>query len=157
MPIKPLLQIFGAKPAGKDLYCFADLEMHIYIKLETDEHTPEVDSLTISTFPNCLGVPAAQTSIDPALWRTPQGVGLGSTKEEVLRAYGRPVYLQAYPADVRMIVANRNDSLVKGKLDDSHYLYSCLLDEKHGCNDLRVTRFGFDHGKVNWIAISDSE
>jgi hypothetical protein len=51
----------------------------------------------------------------------------------------------------------RDSDHIQIDLGDSSYLYTCMIDKKQGCDDLRATQFGFKQGKVTWISISDSE
>lgn len=77
----------------------------------------------------------------------------------MLRAYPFPTFSQKLPReDARGVVlgtTNPGDNRVD--IGDWTYVYSCMIDEKSSCDDLRVARFGFSHEKVVWISISDSE
>jgi hypothetical protein len=158
--LKSLLIALGGEPAGMDFYCFQDKERGTFLYVTKSERGRGVDGVTLSTFPNCEGLPVKASQIDPAHWSTPEGIGLGSTTDDVLHAYGKPVF--AYKLTGRAtwgIIANPSDHSQRYfSVGDTGYLYSCLINEKQGCSDdLRTTRIGFDKGKVIWIQISNSE
>ena len=71
-----------------------------------DEHAPgNVADVLLSSFPNCKGLPVVEATIDPNLWKTPEGIGIGSTKQEVLRAYHSPVAVQKPEKSGRGVIA----------------------------------------------------
>ena len=156
-----LLGTLGTKPSGKGTYCFADKEHGLYLYVQPkDNQSGRVANILLSSFPNCRHLPVLATTVDPAVWKTPAGIGIGSTQEAVLRAYGKPVFVGKLDkkSDVGVIAGVHEPGASLASVGDSSYLYSCLINEKEGCpNDLRVTRIGFSKGKVVWIHISNSE
>jgi hypothetical protein len=161
MSMKSLLAIFGAKPSGKYTYCFADKEHGLFLYTRPlDDGSRRVAEVFLSSFPNCMHMPILNTTIDPNIWKTPEGIGIGSTKEDVLHAYHQPVFSEKIgkdPWQSMEIAGIRESEKSQVYVGDSSFLYACWLDEKIGCDDLRATRMGFSHGKLIWIAISDSE
>jgi hypothetical protein len=158
--MKSFLAIFGAKPTGRDTYCFADKEHGLYLYArKRDDGSGIIDSVFLSSFPNCMHMPVLDSTIDPLTWKTPEGIGIGSPKEDVLHAYHQPVFVGKLENKKNSyeIAGIRESEKPHAFVGDSSYLYSCLLDEKHGCDDIRATRMGFSRGKLIWIAISDSE
>ena len=153
--------MLGGKPAGQYTYCFADKQhgLYLYARRDDEHGSPNVNSIFLSSFPNCRHLPVTDTEISPETWHTPEGIGIGSTKAEVTKAYGKPTFTS--PIDkaqgVYEIAGIRDSERAKADVGDWTFLYSCLIDEKNGCDDLRVTRFSFERGKLVWIAISDSE
>ena len=155
---KSFLAPFGTVPTRRDVYCIADKDDGLYLHASVDaEHDrAHVNSVFLSSFPNCMHLPLVSARIDPAIWKTPEGIGIGSTRGAVLKAYGRPVF-RAGPSKRSYEIAGIRDSdHIEIDSTDS-YVYSCMVDEKHGCDDLRTAQFGFRHGKVIWILIADSE
>jgi hypothetical protein len=159
--VKSFLAGFGLQPSRRDTYCIADTNhqqfLHAGVDLEHDRG--HLDRLFLSSFPNCKHLEIVTATIDPAMWETPEGIGLGSTKQAVLKAYGQPQFshkgtLKPGPDEM---AGMRTSDRVQINLGDSSFVYSCMIDEKHGCDDLRVTQFGFKDGTVIWISISDSE
>lgn len=161
MSMRSLLAPFGAKYTGKDVYCFADKQYGLYLYVHpTDDGSGMVSDVLLSSFRNCKHLPVRLTTIDPDIWKTPEHIGIGSTKEEVIRAYHQPVFIDRKVKNgSRGVIADLHDEdLSHIDVGDTSYLYSCRISEKQGCdNDLRVTRFGFRKGKLVWIHISNSE
>jgi hypothetical protein len=159
--MKSLLATLGAEPAGRYTYCFADKGQGLFLYTRLlDDRSKGVGMVFLSSFPNCRHLPILSATIDPGVWKTPEGIGIGSTKQDVLHAYHRPVFWENLGKgswESREIAGIRDSEAGQAFVGDSSYLYSCLLDDKQGCDDLRVTRFGFSQGKLIWIAISDSE
>jgi hypothetical protein len=159
--MKYLLSLFGTKPAGKDTYCFVDKEQGLYLYLQPmDDGSGRVADLLLSSFPNCRHFPVLGTTIDPSVRKTPEGIGIGSSKEDVIRAYHKPVFDQKSDKNGGrgLIADNHDDDLSHVSVGDSSYLYSCLLSPKQGCdNDQRATQIGFSEDKVIWMRLSNSE
>ena len=158
---KSFLANFGAVPSRRDTYCVADANHRLFLHASVDsEHDREhLDEVFLSSFPNCKHLSVFAAKIDPMIWKTPEGIGIGSTKQAVLKHYGQPQYNRAgalKPGPDEIAGIGESDQ-IKIDLGDSSYVYSCMIDEKQGCDDLRVTQFGFKNGKVLWILISDSE
>jgi hypothetical protein len=106
-----------------------------------------------------MHLPVINATIDPEVWKTSEGIGIGSTKADVLHAYHQPVFSNNLD-DKRNsyeIAGIKETELGRPYVGDSSFLYSCLLSEKKACNDLRGARMGFGRGRLIWIAISDSE
>ncbi len=159
--IKSFLAPFGTVPSRRDTYCIADEHHRLFLHASIDaEHDREhVGVVFLSSFPNCKHLSVVTATIDPAAWRTPEGVGIGSTKQAVLNAYGQPQFShnEALKPGPDEIAGMRDSDQIQIDLGDSSYVYSCMIDEKHGCDDLRAAQFGFKRGRVIWISISDSE
>lgn len=159
--LKSFLAYFGMVPSRHDTYCIADEghEQFLHARIDDEHDRGHVVDVFLSSFPNCRHLPVVTATIDPAIWKTPEGVGIGSTKQAVLKAYGQPQFshkgtLKPGPDEM---AGMRASDRIQIDLGDSSYVYSCMIDEKHGCDDLRLTQFGFKHGTVIWISISDSE
>lgn len=159
--MKSFLEHLGTKPKGRDTYCFADSEHGLYLYARPmDDRSGRVADILLSSFPNCKNLPTSSTTIDPAIWRTPEGVGIGSTKEDILRAYRRPVYINKLERknDLGVIAGIKAAGTSQISVGDSSFLYSCLLSEKQGCpDDSRAAQMGFRDGKLIWISVANSE
>jgi hypothetical protein len=158
--MKSLLSLFGVKPTGRETYCFADPGSGLYLYVQgDDEHPGRVSDILLSSFPNCKRIPVVKATIDPNVWKTSDGIGIGSTKEEVLRTYHSPVAVQQPEKSGRGVIAGNYDIRTNhAPVGDSSFLYSCLLSAKQGCdNDLRVAMMGFSADKLIWIRVSNSE
>lgn len=159
--VKSFLAYFGAVPSRRDTYCIADADHRMFLHASVDpEHDRKhLDMVFLSSFPNCKHIPVLAAPIDPEIWKTPEGIGIGSTKQAVLKVYGQPQYstTEVLKPGSDEIAGMRDSDHIQIDLGDSSYLYTCMIDKKQGCDDLRATQFGFKQGKVTWISISDSE
>lgn len=159
--LRPFLANFGAQPSGRYAYCFADKEhgLYLYAKIDDEHDRGQVNSVFLSSFPNCRHMQVTSATIDPNVWVTPHGIGIGSTKQSVLHAYPYPTFSEKLPEGAARgeILGLRDTEVNNVDFGDRTYLYSCMIDERNGCDDLQAAQFGFFHGKVIWIAISDSE
>ncbi len=118
-----------------------------------------VGYVVLSSFQNCRNLPVVAFVIDSALWKTPEGIGIGSSKEEVLRAYHQPVSVNKLSkgSDIGVIAGIHTPGASKTDVGDTSLLYSCLVSAKQGCtNDLRAAEMGFSHDKLVWISISNT-
>lgn len=158
--MKSVLAALGTQPTGKDIYCFEDKEHGTYLYVRSTEGaTGRVARVLLSSFPNCKNLPIHSRTIDPKTWRTPEGIGLASTTEEVSRAYGKPVSIRKIGNHgATGVIADPKATEGSQFVGDTRFLYSCLLSEKEGCaDDLRSAKMGFDKGKLIWISLSNSE
>jgi len=98
--MKSLLAIFGVKPSGRYTYCFADKEHGLYLYTRPlDDGSGRVGMVFLSSFPNCMHLPVDATTIDPTAWKTPEGISIESTNEDVLHAYHQPVFKEKLGKD----------------------------------------------------------
>jgi hypothetical protein len=118
--------------------------------------------LELSSFSNCIHLPVYPAVIDPTVWKTPEGIGIGSTEEDVLHAYHKPVLVRKPDKDSALLLFAGGP--VGGRslpnIGEFSYLYSCLVGEKQACDsDSPTVEIGFSKGKVIWIwsASSGSE
>jgi hypothetical protein len=159
--VKSVLESFSAKPIGKDVYCFADKEHGLYLYAKPmDDKSGLVAQILLSSFPNCKHLPIVSATIDPLVWRTPEGIGIGSTKEAVIHAYHEAVVVDKLDLknDLGVIagIQEAGDSHIS--VGDSSYLYSCLLNPKLACNtSTPAVEIGFRGDKVIWISASSSQ
>lgn len=150
--VKPFLATLGAKPAKREIYCFEDKKHGLYLYGRQDEEHPgRIEMVLLSTFPNCVHLPVIETTIDPNLWKTPEGIGIGSTKEDVLRVYPHPNAFKVgkgatvkYPYEIAGIDLKKSPT----PTGDLGFQYG---------EELELTDFGFSQGKVIWISIHDCE
>ena len=151
--LKSFLAYFGMAPSGRDTYCIADENHGLFLHASVDDEHDRghVVVVFLSSFPNCRHLPVVTATIDPAVWKTPEGAGIGSTKQDVLRMYGQPQfsYKVALKPGPDEIAGMRDTDHIQTDVGDSSYVYNC--------DDLCATQFEFKNGKVIWISISDSE
>jgi hypothetical protein len=155
-----ILDSFGIKSAGKETVCLKDRDHRLYLYISPEhDGSGRVAGVFLSSFPNCEGFPVHSTVIDPTVWRTPEGVGVGRSKEQVLRAYGAPPSSPEIALkDLTTLIAGTSEVKHLTPIGSSSLLYNCAPSDAPGCStDNRATQFGLSDGKVVWIDISDSE
>ena len=159
--LKPFLSAFGAQPNGSETYCFADMKNGLYLHAQIDDEHDRgrVQRMFLSSFPNCVHMPVAAAELPPEVWKTPEGIRIGSTKEEVLKSYGQPTWRQTGTFEVTSdeIAGVRTRRQSTPDLGDERFGYSCDLGEKEVCDSLEFFEVGFSKGRVVWLEISDSE
>jgi len=159
--MKSLLAQFGIQPTRKDLYCFEDKEHSTYLYTRPmDDGSDRATEVLLSSFHNCKGIAIYPSTIDPAKWRTPEGIGIGSTVNDVLQKYGKPAFQMPINTSwAKDVIANPSGlDLSRVYVGDLRFVYGCFVSEKQGClNDSRVTEFGFSKGKIIWIKVSNGE
>lgn len=139
----------GNKPA----YCYKSQGGTAFLRIELGHEAPaESDGLFLSDFPNCMHSPVKTATSDLQTWKTPEGIGLGSTEEDVLKAYGKPS--REAKTTAHESLAGRLDMGYRGadpkpQIADKGFVY--------GPRELEVVEFGIRNGKVSYILLSDSE
>ena len=116
-------------------------------------------TVILADFVNCIDRPVELTSDNLSAWRTEKDIGLGSSVEDVRRAYGTEttdsnIEGRDYPWIIQGSANIKKDGEIKGlhaQLGDK------VLNFDGGRKDLRSTTFGFSKGKVVWIAMSQNE
>jgi hypothetical protein len=157
-PMGELLGGLGAKPTRKAIYCFADTKNGLYLYIRPMEDRLGIASqLELSSFSNCIHLPVYPAIIDPTVWKTPEGIG--STEEDVLHAYHKPVLVRRPDKDSALLLFAGGP--VSGRslpnIGEFSYLYSCLISEKQACDsDSPTVGIGFSKGKVIWIWAASS-
>jgi len=156
-----ILSVFGGQAPGKEIYCFKDVKhgLFLYVKSEHDR-SGRVAEVFLSSFPNCEGYRVHASTIDPEVWKTPEGVGIGSSRQQVQTAYGKPAKDgKIDPKLASMLIARRSQDLREEiSAGDTWFLYNCAPDSAAGCKmDNRATQFGLKGDKVIWVDISNTE
>ena len=112
-----------------------------------------IGSVLVSDFPNCLHMRKQLTEETLDAWKTQENIKLGSSENDVLKAYGKPssqekIVSQAYrhviqgyrPLDKLPIIADK----------------TMFYNDPKG-NELSAAEFGIRGGKVSYIWLSDDE
>ncbi len=158
LTVKMLLGRLG-KPAanvGKRVLCFK-LENGDYLWIsKMAEERKLVGSILLSDFPNCIASPVNITSAVIRDWKTKEGIGLGSKKEDVLKTYGKP-------SSDDKITGNKYRWIVDGDYQNDHYTIKHPPDRGEEVlyydspDSLFVAAFGLHNGIVTWIYFSEDE
>jgi hypothetical protein len=157
------------QPSGQSLYCYEGSEGGVFLYLETIDTEPHViGDVFLSVFPNCMHMPVRKASASLKDWRTSEGIGLGSTEADVLKAYSDPTARIAINQDDSASQMPRADSpesifrlRIRGfraadrasKLAEHRLFYGPAPSS----NDLRSAEFGIRDGKVCWIFLSRND
>jgi hypothetical protein len=124
--------------------------------METAEVRNFVGRVFLSIFPNCVRNTVYETPEAVGKWKTKEGLGLGSTKEDVLRTYGKPSEDNLIKGDLYLsIIVGGFQGFVftikpKPDIGDEVLEYT----EK---DSLMTAAFGLRKGIIIWISISDNE
>jgi len=155
VPSSRLFKQLGKPAKGKDVFCYRAQDGRTFLYVETIHSDPDTAAeVFLSDFPNCMHLPVKTTTNELRNWKTPEGIGLGSSERTVLRAYGKPA------SETTIIKDEGLSGRIQGwkpnergpQMGDKAILYNSeLLD------DNSAGEFGFRKGKVSWIWLSVNE
>lgn len=143
-------------PRSDAVLCYRSADLgHLWIKSAAGAPS-RVGGVLLSDFPNCLDSPVMDTSGSLRQWKTTEGIGLGSTTQSVLAAYGKP---------------SRNDLIkgvayrwvVYGDYHNGRYSAKSMPERGDevlvylGADVLSTAEFGLRNGRVVWIFLSEDE
>jgi len=156
------------KTSGPNPHCYED-ESGGFLYFETIDTEPHtVGDVFLSAFPNCLHMYVNKTSKGLREWKTAEGIGLGSTEEDLLKVYGDPTFqipinesssgAQGPKADTAESIARlRIRGFRKGDRSPTVADRRLFYGPDANSNDLRAAEFGICGGKVSWIFLSRNE
>jgi hypothetical protein len=87
------LELPAGRKATEGYYCFQSQDGPAFLSVWTGrnyEWPPEEVEVVLSDFRNCMHMPESVTREVLRGWKTPEGIGLGTAEEDVLKAYGDP-------------------------------------------------------------------
>jgi hypothetical protein len=158
LSLDSLSRHFGL-PAQKNspspVECFQSQDGRASLHFATDvEETSGVADVLLSDFPNCLHMRKRIATNALRAWKTPEGIGLGSSEEDVLKAYGTPsaekkLDSQKPVLEIRGLLAGYRAGDSQPRIGDKVLIY--------GPRELQVTDFGIRDGKVSYIWLKDSD
>jgi len=154
--VSRLLKRLGpAPPRSSEFapYCYESQDHRVFLYIRSAEAVPPtVDAAFLSDFPNCLHMPTALTAESLNGWKTPEGIGLGSSEQDVLHAYGKPTRQGKPDSKIyRELVKNYQKGDTLPDLGDKELQYG------PSAGDLSLARFGIRNGKVSYIWLSYSD
>jgi len=145
----------GQKASPSGLYCYQSEVDGTFLYLATGHENlpPQIEAIAVSDFPNCARAPQTTTKNDLHGWKTPEGIGLGSSEEEVLKAHGKPTKVEEAASSgwgeyAELIRGYRKGDKVPD-IGDKTLFYAG--------QELQRARFGIRNGKVSYIFLSDEE
>jgi hypothetical protein len=156
-----LLARLGRPPSSKgETFCYRSARGNVFLSLTrmSDVYDDTMaGAVTLSRSRDCVTHPVQVTQDDLAGWKTEEGIGLGSTEEQVHEAYDRP-------STVVSLDGSNYSSIDYGDLASSDHPLSKppeigtkALVYRGGPNDLSLAEFGIKDGRVVWISLSYSE
>jgi hypothetical protein len=158
LPVCKLFVVLGEPITRKSShFCYRSRSGNSYLWFERMAHRPTLaGTVVLSDFPNCMDSSIRVSSEDPGVWKTAEGISVGSRAEDVVETYGRPsredeIKGTGYRWIVKgNFVGERNDGSKRPDRGDKVLVYKTL-------GDLRTAEFGIRNGRVCWIAMSQNE
>jgi hypothetical protein len=134
-----------------DIVCYESQDGKSFLSVEMGEREADIDVVFLGDVPNCLHKKAWPARNDLSDWKTPEGIRLGSSEEDVSQIYGKPSREETVNA------AKCCEYMLPGwrKGDRLPDLGQKILH--YDGLELHQAGFGIRNGKVSFIWISDSE
>jgi len=158
LSLDSLLRHFGL-PAQKNrpspVECFQSQDGQASLHFATNvEETSGVADVLLSDFPNCLHMRKRIATNALRAWKTPEGVGLGSSEEDVVKAYGTPSAEKKLDAqkpilEIKGLLAGYRAGDDQPRIGDKIIIY--------GPRELHAVDFGIRDGKVSYVWLKESD
>ncbi len=133
------------------LYCYHASAGKAFLRVAVgDERPQEISGWLLSDFPTCQRASwKAESATNANLqdWKTPEGIGLGSRIDDVLRAYGNPTRVDH--AGHKVIFPGYKPGQTAPNPGDKQLYYVS--------EEVVWASFGIRDGRVSYIWLSDSE
>jgi hypothetical protein len=134
------------------LVCYLSTNAGNFVYLSTgDEELPLINTVFLSDFPNCFHWQMRTTESDLHSWRTPEGIGLGSTEDDLLHAYGKP------SSEETINAKNCCQYMLRGLRQGDPMPNVGEKSLRYEGKELMRATFGIRDGRVSFIWISDAE
>jgi hypothetical protein len=159
VPIQTAVRQLGTPPLRNSEFgpfCYTHADGKSFLFLDTLAHDSEtIGSLLLSDFPNCLHAPVQITRDDLLAWETRQEIGLNSSENDVVNAYGTEFYKEA----LLQTDENMMKFLIRGYRPDdkSPPIGEYTISYSGAEDDLRLAEFCIRSGKVSCIFLSRNE
>jgi hypothetical protein len=157
VPTRTLFNQLGAPAARVSPvfpYCYQSQDGTTFLYIDTQGSEPGVSgAVFVSDFRNCIHMKIQVTSGGLNAWKTPEGVKIGSSEDDVIKAYGKPssedkVNSQTYRFAIRGYRPTDKVPMIANKM----LLYNDLTGDS-----LNAAEFGIRSGKVSFIWLSRNE
>jgi hypothetical protein len=157
------------QPNGQSLYCYEASQDGTFLYFETVTSEPHVvGDVFLSLSSNCMHMQVRKASASLKEWKTTEGIGLGSTEKDVLKAYGAPTARitinqdnsasQAPGADTQESIARlRIRGFRAGDRASKLAEHRLFYGPAPNSDDLRTAEFGINDGRVCWIFLSRND
>jgi hypothetical protein len=158
LSLNSLLRHFGLPPqknTPSPVECFQSQDGKASLHFATNvEETSGVADFLLSDFPNCLHMRKRIATNALRAWKTPEGIGLGSSEEDVLKTYGTPsaekkLDVQKPVLEIKGLLAGYRAGDRQPRIADKVIIY--------GPRELQVADFGIRDGKVSYVWLKDSD
>jgi hypothetical protein len=152
-----LFKLLGP-PAQKksqfDPYCYQSRDGETSLYFYTIDSEPGVTgAVLLSDFPNCLHMGKRITDDKLDSWKTPENIKLGSSENDVVKAYGNPTSQEKIASQThRHVIQGYRPSDALRVIADKTMFYN---DPKG--DDLSAAEFGIRDRKVSYIWLSHNE
>jgi hypothetical protein len=158
LSLDSLLRHFGLpaqKSSPSPVECFQSQDGRASLHFATNvEETSGVADFLLSDFPNCLHMRKRIATNALSAWRTPEGIGLGNSEEDVVKAYGAPTTIKKLSAQKSVVETKGLLSGFRGG-DTRPQVGEQLLI--YGPRELQQVDFGIRDGKVSYIWLKNSD
>ena len=152
-----LLRYLGlpAQKVAPSVECFQSQDSGASLHFATDvEETSGIADFLLSEFPNCVHKRKGLTTRNLRDWKTPEGIGLGSSEAEVVKAYGAPTATKKLDAqkpivEAKGLVAGYRTGDTRSNVGEKLLIY--------GPRELQQLDFGIRNGKVSYIWLKESD
>jgi hypothetical protein len=139
-------------------FCYQSEDSKAYLWFQLMAHdSKHVGGVLLSSFANCHGQSVVTTAESLPTWKTEKGIGLNSTEQEVVTAYGKP-------SEIKKVEGNAFRWVIKGDYIKGDQYTNRKIRERGDkvlvystSEDLYTAEFGLLGGHVVWIFLSDSE
>jgi hypothetical protein len=149
------LGLLPQKNSPSPLECFQSQDGQAFLHFNTDvEETYGVADFLLSDFPNCLHTSKRVTPSRLDAWKTPEGIGLGSSEEDIVKAYGIPsaekkLVAQKPMREIKGLIAGYRARDEQARTADKVIIY--------GPRELQAVDFGIRDGRVSYIWLKNSD
>ena len=154
--VRSLFKQLGQPATKSPPFCFQSQDGRSFLYVDLIHVIPgRVAEVLLSDFPNCIGRARQNTEDDLRAWKTGEGIGLGSSEEEVLEAYGRPSAEEVEDSRnyARAIYGYHPSAKEPPEIGHKSLFYAGILRENEWCS----AQFGIRDKKVSWISLSANE
>jgi hypothetical protein len=138
-----------------DIFCYQSGDGHAYLvvtRMVAVYDRKVAGDVELSDFRSCLDRPVQVTSDELAAWKTEKGIGLGSSSEDVMKAYGKPSSVDSIGTDYRAIIHG-----APAHSERKPEVGTTVLGYRGASDDLNAAYFGIRDGKVAWMSLSKNE
>ncbi len=140
---------------ASSLECFQSQDARASLHFATDvEETSGIADFLLSEFQNCVHRRKGLTTRNLHDWKTPEGIGLGSSEAEVVKTYGAPTTTKKLDTqkpivEVKGLLAGYRTGDTRPQVGEKLLIY--------GPRELQQVDFGIRDGKVSYIWLKESD